>query len=78
MQKPNYIKLHLPATKKDFSPAVLKVFKKMQGSCALIDFGEYRQRKTFKYSIISVSDQTWTTINTREKSSYFVLRLVKI
>jgi hypothetical protein len=53
VKKPDYFNIRIPRVKGTFSPAVKKYFKSLEGKVLDIRFYKERQRKVFKYKVLS-------------------------
>lgn len=77
MQKPQFIKVIIPAGKGDITPQVKQFFNKMRGLLLEVEFSNIRRRKIFRYEAKDVKTLNQFTPSTGKESSQVTFVLIK-
>jgi hypothetical protein len=77
MQKPQFIKIIIPAGKEDLSPSVKRFFNKTRGLLLEVEFSNVRRRKIFYYEAQEVEPRNLFTPSTNETTHDVKFVLVK-
>jgi len=77
MQKPQFIKIIIPAGKDDLSPSVKRFFNKARGLTLEVEFSNVRRRKIFYYEAAEVEVRNLFSPGANENSRDVKFVLVK-
>lgn len=77
MQKPQFIKIIIPAGKEDLSPSVKRFFNKTRGLLLEVEFSNVRRRKIFYYEAQEVEPRNLFCPSTGKHSNEVKFVLVK-
>lgn len=77
MQKPDFVKIILPAGKGDITPGVKRFFNRLKNTFLEVEFSQIRHRKAFRYKVSDAAAFTRYFLEGKANERAFVLTLTK-